>query len=391
MKLAYFDCFAGAAGDMIVAALLDAGADFDRLRGHLEGLGLPGCRVRAERATRRGIAGTRFVVEADEPDPPHRTLADILAILQRADLPGRAAQQAAAVFTRLARAEAKVHGTTVDHVHFHEVGAADSLIDIVGACAALELAGVQAVSCSPLPLGRGTVQCAHGTIPLPAPATVELLRGFPVVQTGIEQELTTPTAAALLTVLAGSFGPPPPMALSAVGYGAGSRDEGPLPNLLRVMIGESAEVGTADSVVELSANLDDCSGEVIGATIEKLLAAGCFDAWAAPIVMKKSRPAWMLSVLCRPRDADEAERIIFRETTTFGVRRRPCSRSKLARSHETVETPYGPVRVKVGRRDGAVACASPEFEDCAAAAEAHDVSIRQVMDAAADAWRESRS
>ena len=391
MGIAYFDCFAGAAGDMIVAALLDAGVGIDELRKHLATLELPSCTVRAERATRRGIAGTRFVVEADEPDPPHRTLADILAILQRADLPGRAAQQAAAVFTRLARAEAKVHGTTVDHVHFHEVGAADSLIDIVGACAALELAGVQAVSCSPLPLGRGTVQCAHGTIPLPAPATVELLRGFPVVQTGIEQELTTPTAAALLTVLAGSFGPPPPMALSAVGYGAGSRDEGPLPNLLRVMIGESAEVGTADSVVELSANLDDCSGEVIGATIEKLLAAGCFDAWAAPIVMKKSRPAWMLSVLCRPRDADEAERIIFRETTTFGVRRRPCSRSKLARSHETVETPYGPVRVKVGRRDGAVACASPEFEDCAAAAEAHDVSIRQVMDAAADAWRESRS
>lgn len=391
MGIAYFDCFAGAAGDMIVAALLDAGADFDRLRGHLEGLGLPGCRVRAERATRRGIAGTRFVVEADEPDPPHRHLADVVGVIDRADLPARAGERAQAVFKRLAAAEANVHGVGIDQVHFHEVGAADSLIDIVGACVALELAGVEAVACSPLPLGRGTVRCAHGTIPVPAPATVELLRGFPVVQTAIEQELTTPTAAALLTELAGTFGPPPPMVLSAVGYGAGSRDQGPLPNLLRVMIGEPAEVGTADSVVELSANLDDCTGEIIGATIEKLLAAGALDAWAAPIVMKKSRPAWMLSVLCRPRDADEAEQILFRETTTFGVRRRACSRGKLERSHETVETPYGPVRIKVGRRAGTVACASPEFEDCAAAAEAHDVSIRRVMEAAADAWRESRS
>jgi uncharacterized protein (TIGR00299 family) protein len=252
---------------------------------------------------------------------------------------------------------------------------------------ALELLGIERVCCSPLTLGSGTIECDHGVMPVPAPATAELVAGFPVAPASIAGEATTPTAAAVLTTLAASFGPAPAMSVEAVGYGAGTRDEGPVPNLLRVLIGRTETDGQTDTVVELSANLDDCTGEVLGAAIGRLLAAGCVDAWATPAVMKKSRPAWVLSALCAPSDAAAAEAILFAETTTFGVRRRICERSKLARGHETVETPFGPIRIKVGRRDGAVATASPEFADCAAAAEAHHVAVREVMAAATAAWR----
>lgn len=391
MAIAYFDCFAGAGGDMIVAALVDAGADFDVLRSQLGRLDVQGYRLGCDRATRRGIAACRFAVELDEqrPQAPRR-LEDILGLIKAADLPPRAARRAEATFRRLAEAEAKVHGIGPDQVHFHEVGGVDSTMDVVGACLALELLEVERVLCSIIPVGTGEIECRHGRLPLPAPATAELLRGAAVRRTDVEAEMTTPTAAALLTTLSEGFGPMPPMHLSAVGYGAGTREDGPLPNVLRVMVGREARAGDVDSAVELSANVDDSTGEILGAAIERLLAAGCLDAWAQPAVMKKSRPAWVITALCEPSDVAAAEEILFRETTTFGVRRRLCGRRKLRRRSETVETPYGPIRLKVGRSGDRDVTASPEFGDCRTAAEAHGVPVREVMAAAQHAYRRDR-
>ena len=384
MTLAYFDCFAGAAGDMIVGALLDAGVEMDALAGELDKLGVGGYTLGAERVQRGAITATWFRVHVDQSSPPSRHFTDIRDIIRQADLIGRAGARAEAVLARLAAAEAHIHGIDVEHIHFHEVGAIDSIVDIVAACAAMELLGAASVVCSPVPSGRGTVQCDHGVLPVPSPATARLLAEANVPLSGlqIEGEAITPTAAAVLTTLAESFGPLPAMTLTSVGYGAGSRNEGPLPNVLRVFVGQADSDGEADTVVELSANLDDCTGELIGATIERLLAAGCVDAWASPVTTKKSRPGWILSALCAPADASAVETIILSETTSFGVRRRVCARTKLLRHHETVQTRFGPIGIKIGSRGSAVVTASPEFEDCRAAAEAHHASIKDVLAAA---------
>lgn len=389
MTIAYFDCFAGAGGDMIVGALLGAGADVSSLAASLARLDLKGYRVEAEVVHRAGLAGTKFNVRVeDHQDHPHRHLSDILALLDGAKLPPRAAERAKRIFQRLAEAESKVHNVPVEEVHFHEVGAVDSIIDVVGACLALEMLGVSKVLCSEIPCGRGFIRSAHGQLPCPAPATAQLLVGAKVCGSSLEGELVTPTAAAVLTTLAESYGPLAAMDVKAVGFGAGTRDSHDMPNLLRVFLGTPAEIGDVDTVVELSANIDDCTGEVLGSTIEQLLAAGCVDAWTAPIAMKKSRPAWMLSALCVPADAPAAEAIFFRETTTFGLRRRLCQRSKLTRSHVTVETAYGPIRIKVGRRGAEVLTACPEFSDCSSAAQAHGAAVKQVLSAAMEAYQE---
>ena len=390
MTLAYFDCFAGAGGDMIVGALLDAGCDLDALKAELKKLPLKGVAVRAEQVTRGGLAGVKFTVDLAEAAQPQRHLSDILTMVESAGFSRQVTSRVERIFTRLAEAEAKVHKIAPEEVHFHEVGAADSIVDIVSACAALELLGVERVYCSPIPVGGGTITCAHGALPAPSPATAALLVGAKTVQSELEGEITTPTAAAVLTTLAQSFGPLPGMDVAAVGYGAGSRQGGALPNLLRVYIGAESTQGQADSLIELSANIDDCTGEVIGATIEKLLAAGCADAWATPVFMKKSRPAWTLSALAGMADVDAAERIIFSETTTFGIRRRTVTRSKLTRRFETAETAYGPIRVKIGCIGGQVLSAAPEFADCLAAAEAHHAAVKEVMAAAMAAYREGR-
>jgi len=389
MKIAYFDCFAGAAGDMIVGALLDAGCDRADLSAALRGLSASGYELRAEQAVRGGIRGVKFSVDV-EANQPRRDLGDILAMIESANLPGRSADSAARIFTRLAQAEAKVHGVGVEQVHFHEVGATDSIVDIVGACAALELLGVERVYCSAIPLGSGTVRCEHGVLPVPAPATAELLTAATVAGTELEGEATTPTAAAVLSTLCQAYGPVPQMEISAVGYGAGERQGQGVPNLLRVLLGRTDAEADVDTVVELSANVDDCTGEVLGVAVGKLLAAGCLDAWVTPIYMKKSRPAWMLSALCDPGGAADAERIIFTQTTTFGVRRRLLVRSKLQRRWQSAETPYGPIRIKVGSRGGAVVSAAAEFDDCRAAAEAHHVPVREVLQAAMNSYRLGR-
>ncbi len=394
MTVAYFDCFAGAAGDMIVGSLIDAGADLDAIRAEIAKFELGDVRLEAERVRRNGMAALHFRVREPSGDHeghhPHRHLGDILGMIDAASLADRAADRARRIFTRLGEAEAKVHGVGVEEVHFHEVGAVDSVVDIVAACVAMELLDVERVLCSSIPLGSGTVTTEHGELPLPAPATAQLLIGAETRGSGIVGEAITPTGAAVLTTLAEAYGPPPAMTVSAVGCGAGTRETGPLPNVLRVFLGRREDDGQIDTVVELSVNLDDCTGEMIGAAIAALLAAGCLDAWAAPVVMKKSRPAWLLSALCRPQDAAEAERILFAETTTFGVRRRVCQRTKLQRRHETVETAYGPIRVKVARRGGETMTAAAEFEDCRRAAEAHGVSVKEVLGAALATYRQAK-
>jgi uncharacterized protein (TIGR00299 family) protein len=402
MAVAYFDCFAGSGGDMIVAALLDAGADLDAIRRHIARLNIEGLELSAQCVRRNGLRGMYFSVHEhgrpaeshggdDEHDHQHRHshrgLSDVLSLIGAAAMPDRAAERARAIFRRLAEAEAKVHGIAAGEVHFHEVGAVDSIVDILGACLAMEQLGIDRVLCSPIALGSGTITCAHGELPVPAPATAELVVGAAAVTGGIDGEATTPTAAAVLTTLAESFGQMPAMRVTAVGWGAGTREGRRLPNLLRVFIGELDPAGGADAAVEISANIDDCTGEVIGSTLDKLLLAGCLDAWASAIIMKKSRPAWLVSALCSPADEAEAARILLSETTTFGLRRRSCERTKLDRRFETVETRYGPIRVKIGLLAGREVTASPEFEDCRRAAQTHHVPVREVLAEATTRYR----
>jgi uncharacterized protein (TIGR00299 family) protein len=380
MATAYFDCFAGAAGDMLVGALIDAGASLDTIRQALASLALEGYELQASSVQRNGIAATKFdvVVTPDAPQP-HRHLSNILTLIDHADLPARVAKQATGVFRHLAEAEAAVHGCGIDDVHFHEVGAVDSIVDIVAACVALNELGASRIVCSPIAVGSGTVTCDHGVLPVPTPATARMLRGVPVLAGPNPGEATTPTAAALLTALADEFGIMPAMDLSAMGAGAGTRDDTPAANIVRVFLGLASDNATADTVIELAANLDDCTGELLGATIDLLLARGALDAWVMPATMKKSRPAWVLSVLARPADVALLEDIIFNETPTLGIRRHSTQRTMLARRQETVETPYGPIRVKIAERNGAATAVKPEFDDCQAAATNHNVSIRQVQ------------
>ena len=388
MKIAYFDCFGGLAGDMIVGAFLDAGLELEisALRDELKKLDIGKFDISSQRVTRGGLGGVKFDVKVGSQQHQHRHLGKILEIISSANLMGKAGETASLIFNKLAAAEAKVHGTDIEKVHFHEVGAVDSIVDIVSVAIAIEMLGIERIVCSTIPVGSGTVQCAHGEIPLPAPATAELLVGVKTFPSPNPGEATTPTGAAVVTTLSESFGPAPEMKIKSIGYGAGSRDNSNAPNLLRVIIGEDCDNGEVDSVVELSGNIDDCTGEIIGATMDKLLSAGALDVWITPGYTKKSRPTSMLSVLCKPGDVEHLRRIIFTETTTFGIRSHPCNRAKLARESVKVETRFGCIRVKIGRIEGEIVTVSPEFDDSARAAEAHAVSMQCVIDAAKTAW-----
>ncbi len=418
MRCGYFDCFSGAAGDMILGAILHAGCPLDALQSAIARLKLPGVRLSAESVRRGGIAATQAhvnVLPLSDQARPHqprraRHLPEILDIIAAAQLPGAVEQHAVRIFRRLAEAEAAVHGITVDSVHFHEVGADDAIVDIVGACAGIELLGIQRNICSPIRTGHGTVQCAHGILPVPAPATAELLKNVPLAAADEPVELTTPTAAAILTTLAESFGPPPAMRILSVGYGAGTRETHTRPNVLRLILGEletETELrGSAspadeqdqarsnlesDRVVVLEAQVDDATGQAVAFACETLLAAGALDAYVVPIVMKKSRAGQLLTVLGRPEDRTRLEAIIFRETTTFGIRRHECQRSTLPRQHATVATRFGPIRVKVGRRSDGSLQAWPEYEDCAAAARQFGAALRDVQQEALLSWSTSRA
>ncbi|MCS6881124.1 MAG: nickel pincer cofactor biosynthesis protein LarC [Oscillochloridaceae bacterium] len=395
MKVAYFDCFHGAAGDMLLAALLDAGLEVAALQTALNGLGLDGYTLTVRRALSHGVMGARLEIATREDQPP-RDWAQIRALLAAADLPSPAGTWAIGAFARLARVEAAIHGVPVEHVHFHEIGAVDSIVDTVGVCVGLALLGVERVYASPLPLGRGWVPTQHGPLPVPAPATLALLAeaGAPVLPAppGSDGELVTPTAAALLAELARFT--QPPMIVRRVGYGLGRR-EFPRLNGLRVWIGEAypdsgAEPaatggnssGHPETLYELRCNLDDATGEGVAYAIERLLAAGALDAWAAPLVMKKGRPGLHLACLARAEQVTTLAELMLRETPSLGVRWSPVERQAAARDWVMASTPWGAVRVKRKLLNGAVAGLAPEYEDCAAIARAHNIPLAQVYAAA---------
>ena len=388
MRIAYLDCASGISGDMTLGALVDAGVDFDALNTAIGSLGLPGCRLCSREVQKKGYRATQITVEY-EPEHVHRHLSQILAIIDRGRLSDRQRELARRIFTRLAEAEAKVHGTTVEKVHFHEVGAADSIADIVGAAVGWDLLGVERIVCSPVSLGTGKVKIAHGECSIPAPATAELMRGVPVAESSIPFELTTPTGAAILAVLVDSFGPMPAMKIDKIGYGAGQRDLDQRPNVLRLMVGEAAESGRLDGgrpVCVLETNLDDISGEMIGYCTTRLWEAGALDVYTTAIQMKKNRPGVKLSILCRADDVEPMEAILFTETTTLGVRRWMVDRHVLSRRPHSVPTRWGSVEGKGGWLADQAPRFAPEFESCRRIAAEHDVPLRDVYEAAQKAF-----
>ena len=377
MKSAYLDAFSGLSGDMMIGALIDAGADPAGLERAVAALGLSGYRIAVGRRDLSGIAAVKFDVAVTEPQP-ERHLGEILAMIERARLAPRAERAAREIFQALAEAEAKVHRTTPDEVHFHEVGAVDSIIDIVGAAWALDQLGVADLIVSPLPAGNGFVRSRHGVIPVPAPATAELLRGLPVHSAAGEGERVTPTGAAIVAALATGVGRPPAMTVTGIGYGAGSKDFPDLPNVLRLFLGERPAELARDEVQVIETHLDDMNPEVLGFVLERLLAAGAFDAAFAPLQMKKNRPAVRLTVIAPPERLEALAALILHETTAIGVRHYPVARLKLFRREEERSTSLGPVRVKVLRDGETVVRVVPEYESCRQIAEARQLPLLEV-------------
>ena len=377
----YLDCPMGLAGDMTLAALLDAGADAAAVQQAVRSIAIEGVTLAVERTSKNGFAANRIAITHPE-QHVHRGLSDCLAILEAAAVPPKAASTAAAMFRAIAVAEAKVHGSPLDQVHFHEVGAIDSIVDIIGCAVALESLQVDTVRCGPVPVGRGSIRIAHGVCPLPAPATAELLVGIPLAESPVEGELTTPTGAAFVRETVDQFGPLPPMTLRRMGYGAGTRSYPHHPNLLRAMVGTLVADHDRDTVDLLETNLDDVSGEIIGHTRQRLLAAGALDVFVVPIDMKKDRPGSCLSVLCHPPQRAAMESILFDETGTLGIRRTVVDRTVRERTAATVETPYGVVSGKSTRRADGKADFTPEFDACRDLAVRHGVPVRDVYRAA---------
>ena len=384
MKAAYFDCFSGISGDMTLGALVDAGCPLDILRGKLRSLQVPGWEISAEKVWKNGMAATHVRVKTLDTQS-HRSLATIHSILAESDLDSEVKKRAAAIFTKLGEAEAAVHDVPVEKIHFHEVGAVDAIVDIVGASIGFAELGIETFACSPLNVGGGTVKMAHGILPVPAPATARLLMGKPTYSSGLQKELVTPTGAAIVATLCETFGPQPAMKVSAIGYGAGTTDLEGQPNVLRIMVGEvpgNVVDSHGGTIRVLEANLDDMNPQIFGYLLEKALAAGALDVFATPIQMKKSRPGMLVSILCKPEDESKFQAMLFAETTTLGVRSHLVERYALPREHVTVTTRFGEVRVKVARTGGRVLHASPEFEDCRKLAEEKNVPLQEVMEQA---------
>lgn len=380
--IAYLDCFSGIAGDMFLGALVDAGLSVEDLQSDLGRLPVGGWRLEVEEVDRCGVGCTLVRVEISDKPQPHRRLSDLLAILEGADL-GEAVQTTAGrVFTNLAQAEAKVHRCPVEEVHFHEVGAVDAVVDVVGTVAGLQRLGVEEVIASPVNTGRGMVSTSHGTYPVPGPATLALLEGFPCYAEGPEIELATPTGAALLATLASSAGPMPPMVPRAVGYGAGRAEVSDRPNALRVVLGHRDSLAAGETVAVLETHLDDCSPEIFDHIMSRCYAAGALDVSLAPIQMKKSRPGVALTAIAPPEAAEAVTDVLFTETTTFGIRRTTTRRAVLERELLMVQTDWGPVAVKVGRRSGRLLQVAPEYEDCRRIAETKGLPLRNVQKAA---------
>jgi pyridinium-3,5-bisthiocarboxylic acid mononucleotide nickel chelatase len=453
-KTLYFDCFSGASGDMILGALLDAGVPLEALRTALGSLAIDHGIVSAERVLRSGISATRFRLiepadahavgagdsargafvdsppvdahthshrssdgrvhshshdrpadstpesrlsavarsaKAGAPSSDHHSLADIESYIGRSALSPAGKARAVSLFHRLAEAEAAIHDIPLDRIHLHEVGAIDSIVDIVGAVFAMEFLGADRIVSSPLNVGSGTVTCAHGELPVPAPATVRLLQGVPIYSQGVAVELTTPTGALLVTDYAQTFGPMPAMRVSAVGYGAGDKDFAGHPNVLRVVLGQSEDVQPFERIVSMECEIDDMNPQLFGPLMDRLYAAGALDVYYAPVQMKKNRPGTLVTVIAPVDRRDALAGVLFTETTTIGVRHQEMLRERLERQIVTVETPSGPIRFKVSAREGRTVNASPEFEDCAKAAAERGLPIKEVQAQAIRAWMERES
>ena len=422
-RILYFDCFNGASGDMVLGALLDAGLPLEELRRALGSLALDGASVSATRVLRAGVSATKFLAEehghnthTHEHDHhshdhghahdhehthshapaavahhhAHRSLAEINALIERSSLSPASQARAKELFHRLGEAEAAIHQIPIGKIHLHEVGALDSIIDIVGAVFALEWFHADRIISSPLNVGGGMVNSAHGYFPVPAPATVKLLGGAPVYSSGVQSELVTPTGALLVTSYATAFGPVPAMTIDRVGYGAGDRDLPNTPNVLRVLVGESSDQPHTERIVVLQSELDDMSPQLFGLVMERLYAAGALEVYFASVQMKKNRPGTLLTILARPEQREELSAIVFRETTTIGVRYHEVLRERLEREIVPVSTPLGTVRFKVARLGDTIVNASPEFEDCLRIASERGVPVKDVQSSANKAYLDTR-
>jgi hypothetical protein len=387
-RIGYFDCFSGISGDMVLGALVDAGAELREIESGLRGLGLENWSISAEKVQRGAIFATHVKVASKE-EHHQRGLSIILKRIEGANLAPRVAARATRIFECLAAAEAKVHNIEVEKVHFHEVGAVDSIVDIVGSAIGFELLGIDEFACSRFDVGGGQVKTAHGVLPVPAPATAELLRGAPTYSSGIERELVTPTGAAIATTLATRYEEIPPMTLRTIGYGAGSADLKEKANVMRLLIGDSMEAresevaGRWDSpVTVIETNLDDMSPQIYGYFAERALAAGALDVFSTPVQMKKNRPGQLVTILSEPENVTRLTDLIFSETTTIGVRTYDARRKTLNREFVPVKTPLGLVRMKVSRMNGTILNATPEYEDCQRIAAERGVPLKQVIAAA---------
>ncbi len=419
-RILYFDCFNGASGDMVLGALIDAGLPIDELRRALGSLAIDGASVSATKVLRAGVSATKFIVEEHnghqrEPQHDHghehhhheqshahapaavahhhahRSLTEINRLIERSALSPVAQDRAKDLFHRLGEAEAAIHQIPIERIHLHEVGALDSIIDIVGAVFAMEWFEADTITSSPLNVGGGMVNSAHGHFPVPAPATVKLLGGAPVYSSGVQSELVTPTGALLITSYATSYGPVPAMTIDRAGYGAGDRDLPNTPNVLRVLVGESSDQLGTEQIVVLECEIDDMNPQLFGFVMDRLYAAGALEVYFASVQMKKNRPGTLLTILARPAQRQELSSIVFRETTTIGVRYHQVTRERLAREIVEVATAFGAVRFKIARLGGAIVNASPEFEDCLRLASARKVPVKDVQAAASKAYLDSKS
>jgi len=383
MRAAYFDCFSGISGDMVLGALVDLGLPVEKLKSELHKLNLFDYQIETKKIAKQSILSTQIKVNVKE-GKKERRLEDILSILEKSKLEEKVRELSKAIFTRLATAEAKIHGKDVQKIHFHELGGLDTIIDVVGAVAGMKYLGVEKVYSSPLPVGRGFVKCAHGILPVPAPATLELLKEVPVYGSDIEAELVTPTGAAIISSLAENFGEMPPMKIDNIGYGAGQRDL-PIPNLLRVSIGVIRKAYEEDVVSLIQTNIDDMNPELYEHIVDRLFHEGALDVFLTPIQMKRTRPATMLSVIAGQEKMEKMLEIIFDETTTLGVRISKIKRRKLNRENRKVSTKYGKIEVKIGKHDGVVKNISPSYEECRKIATHLKIPLKKVYQEAKQA------
>ena len=423
-RILYLDCFSGASGDMIVGGLIDAGVSFTEVEAVVKSLDLDGVRVSCDRVDRSGIGAAKFRVidsvaigndltgsdvshdhvhnhdhdhshdhshshDHDHSHHQHRGLSEITEIVKRSELSSESQLRAVSLFRRLAEIEAGIHQMPIEEVHLHEVGAVDSIVDIVGAVRAFELLDVDQVIASPMNVGSGTVRCAHGELPVPAPATAKLLVDAPIYSKGPAVELVTPTGALLVTEYADGYGVVPPMRITEIGYGAGDRDFKGRPNVIRAFVGETTGVSEADRVVVLECQIDDMNPQIYGVLMERLTAAGALDVFYAPIQMKKNRPATSVTVIARPRDREALTTLLFIESTTIGVRVSEMDRSTLDREIVSIDSPFGMVRVKVARRNGTVLNVAPEFDDCARIAQERGRSVKEIQAVVMKSWLDS--